>query len=210
MKWYLMPVLISVGFAQDPTAKFEVASIRSSPPGQGGRDWGPQSIDATPETLVVRNSRLTDCIKWAYNVQEFQVSGPSWFSDSRFDISAKAAKASPESEMRLMLQGLLADRFGLALHKQTQEKQVLVLTVAKGGHKLKAVDKEGSPSFRTGKLNLTGQGATLGQLTTFLAGELRVPILDQTGLTGRYDYFLDINSFVTDEIRKSMPRDGPP
>jgi len=128
----------------------------------------------------------------------------------RFDISAKAAAASPESEMRLLLQRLLADRFGLALHKQTQEKQVLVLTVAKGGHKLKEVEKEGSPSFRTGKLNLTGQGATLGQLTAFLSGELRVPILDQTGLTGRYDYFLDINSFVTDEIRKSMPRDGSP
>jgi len=83
----------------------------------------------------------------------------------------------------------------------------MILTVAKSGHKLKEVDAEGSPSFSTGKLNLTGKGATIAQLITFLSREIRLPIVDQTGLTGRYDYFMDINAYITDEMRNQS---GPP
>jgi uncharacterized protein (TIGR03435 family) len=60
-------------------------------------------------------------------------------------------------------------------------------------------------------MNLTGQGATIGQLTEFLSQELRNPIIDQTGLTGRFNYFLDINAYVTEEMKKSGgPGGGPP
>jgi len=84
------------------------------------------------------------------------------------------------------------------------------MTVSKGGHKMKAVEAEGSPSFKTGKLNLTGTGATLSQLTDFLSREIRFPIIDQTGLTGRFDYFLDIGSYVTEEMRKEGGNGPPP
>jgi uncharacterized protein (TIGR03435 family) len=90
--------------------------------------------------------------------------------------------------MKKMMQTLLADRFKLELHRQTKEVNAMVLTVAKGGHKMKEVEQEGSPSFSTGKLNLTGKGATIAQLISFLSRELRLPIVDQTGLTGRYDW----------------------
>jgi uncharacterized protein (TIGR03435 family) len=46
-------------------------------------------------------------------------------------------------------------------------------------------------------------------LADFLGRELRIPVLDRTGLAGRYDYFLDINSYITDEIRQAG-RNGPP
>jgi uncharacterized protein (TIGR03435 family) len=59
-------------------------------------------------------------------------------------------------------------------------------------------------------MNLTGNGATLGQMTEFLSKEMRQPVVDQTGLTGRFNYFLDIASYITDEIRKSEPRGGGP
>lgn len=182
---------------------FDVASVR---PSSGGR----QAIEATPSGLSVRNTRLSGCISWAYDVQDYQVSGPSWLNEARFDIVAKAAAAAPPAQVRAMLRELLAERFHLELHHQTKEMTALVMTVAKGGHKLKAVETEGSPSFTTGKMNLTGRGATIAQLTTFLSNELRMPVIDETGLTGRFDYFLDINAFVTDEIRKNMPSDGPP
>jgi len=131
-------------------------------------------------------------------------------NDARFDILAKAASPAPESELRLMLQTLLADRFKLALHQETRDTPVLLLTVNKNGHKLQETTTEGSPPFKTGKMNLTGAGASIAQMTEFLSRELRTPILDQTGLTGKYNYFLDIGSFVSDEIRRNMPRDGPP
>ncbi len=85
-----------------------------------------------------------------------------------------------------------------------------VMTVAKGGHKMKAVETEGSPSFKTGKMNLTGTGATLSQLTDFISHELRFPVIDQTGLKGRFDYFLDIGSYVTEEMMKANNGSGPP
>ena len=109
-----------------------------------------------------------------------------------------------------MLQTLLADRFKLAFHGETKEIPALILTVGKNGHKLKATETEGSPSFKTGKMNLTGQGATVGQLTEFLSHELRNPIIDQTGLTGRYNYALDINAYVTEEIMKTAGPGGVP
>jgi uncharacterized protein (TIGR03435 family) len=109
-----------------------------------------------------------------------------------------------------MLQPLLAERFHLAIHRQAKELPTYVLVVAKNGHKLEPTDVEGSPSFQTGKMNLTGKGATVGQLIEFLSREIHVPIVDQTGLTGRFNYFLDINAYVSDELRKAGGPDGPP
>jgi uncharacterized protein (TIGR03435 family) len=185
-------------------AVFDVASVRAA---QDGRE----SIEVVPGSLTMRNVRMSGCLGWAYSVQDFQISGPGWLTEARFDIVAKAGTAAPEAELRLMLRSLLADRFKLAVRRESRELQALVLVVGKNGHKLKPNDVEGSPSFKTGKLNLTGDGATLSQLTGFLSKELRQPVVDQTGLTGRFNYFLDINAYITEEIRKSGgPNGGPP
>jgi uncharacterized protein (TIGR03435 family) len=192
-------------FAQQPAAPaFEVASIRAGEPGK-------EVIEYVPGSLTMRHARLTVCIRWAYGVPEYQVSGPGWMNDVWFDIAAKAGTPAKEAELRLMLQTLLVDRFKLATHRQTKELSALVLTVGKNGHKLKPVETEEAPNFSTGKLTLTGQAATLGHLTEFLSREIRTPIIDQTGLTGRFNYALDINAYVTDEVRKSQgPGGGPP
>jgi uncharacterized protein (TIGR03435 family) len=193
-------VLTSLALAADPPPAFEVASVR---PSEGGRE----TVDVLPGTVTMRNMRLTGVIRWAYNVLDAQVSGPDWLDGARFEIIAKAGKPAPEAEMRMMMQKLLADRFKLEFHRQVKDVSALVLTVGKNGHKLKEVEQEGSPSFQTGRLNLTGKGATVAQLIVFLSRELRQPIVDQTGLGGRYDYFMDINKYVTDEMRNQP---GPP
>jgi uncharacterized protein (TIGR03435 family) len=192
--------LVSAGFAADATTGFDVASIR---PSEGGRE----TVDTVPGSVTMRNMRLTGAIRWAYNVLDVQVSGPDWLNSTRFDIVAKAGTPVKEPELKQMMQKLLADRFKLELHRQTKEVNAMVLTVAKGGHKLKEVQEEGSPSFSTGRLNLTGKGATMAQLIGFLSREIRQPIVDETGLTGRYDYFLDINAYITEEMRAQQ---GPP
>jgi len=180
----------------DTAPAFEVASIRPAQPGK-------QRIDQAPGSLTMRSYGLRACIKWAYHVQEVQIDAPGWLNEAQFDIVAKAAGPATEAEMRVMMQTLLADRFKLVLHRETRDISALVLSVAKNGHKLQPVETEDPPGFQTGKLNLTGKGATVSQLTDFFAKELRKPVIDQTGLTGRYNYFLDINAYVTDEIRKS-------
>ena len=195
-----LSVFALLALAADAPSTFEVASIR---PSQGGRE----AVDVLPGSVTMRNMRLTGAIRWAYNVLDVQVSGPDWLNSTRFDILAKAGGPAKEPEMQRMMQTLLADRFKLELHRQTKEVNAMVLIVAKGGHKLKEVEQEGSPSFSTGKLNLTGKGATVAQLISFLSREIRLPIIDQTGLTGRYDYFMDINAYITDEMRNQA---GPP
>jgi len=189
-------------FAADRKA-FDVASIR---PAQTGRE----SIAAEPGTVTMRNTRLSACIRWAYGVHEYQLSGPGWIDEARFDIVAKAAEPAPEADLRLMMQTLLAERFNLAFHREKKELPALVMTVAKNGHKLTPTDIEGKPSFQTGKMNLTGRGATLSQLTDFLSGQIHQPIVDQTGLTGRFNYFLDINAYVNEEMLKAAGPNGPP
>lgn len=195
-----MSVFAALSLAAEAPPAFEVASIR---PSQEGRE----NVDVRPGNVTMRNMRLAGAIRWAYNVLDVQVSGPDWLNTARFDIIAKAGEAAKEPEMQKMMQTLLADRFKLELHRQTKELNAMVLTIAKGGHKLKEVQQEGSPSFSTGKLNLTGKGATIAQLIGFLSREIRLPIVDQTGLTGRYDYFMDINAYITDEMRTQS---GPP
>jgi uncharacterized protein (TIGR03435 family) len=158
----------------------------------------------------MRNMTLADLIQWAYTVERYQIEGPSWIGDDRFDVSARPESSASESQHREMLQALLTDRFKLELHRDTKEMSVLLLNIARNGHKLKEATEPGNPSFRSGGLNLTGTGSTIAQLSSFLSREVRMPVVDRTGLTGLYNYFLDIRSFVTDEVKRNMPRDGVP
>jgi uncharacterized protein (TIGR03435 family) len=183
---------------------FEVASIRTWQPGR-------ESIEFGPASLTMRSITLGACIRWAYGVQDVQVIGPDWLRDTGFEIFAKSASPVSVADLRAMLQTLLADRFKLAVHRDTKEMTAMVLTVGKGGHKLEPADAEVTPSFQTGKMNLTGKGATVAQLVDFIANAIHSPVVDRTGLTGRYNYFLDIDMYVPEESRKSsgVPPDAP-
>jgi uncharacterized protein (TIGR03435 family) len=186
----------------EPPAAFEVASVKSSQP-------GPESIEAGPASLTMRNVRMIACIGWAFNIQDAQVAGPNWMSQISFDIFAKSAGPATEAQLRRMLQALLADRFKLTFHRETREIRSLILVVSGKGHKLKPAEKPGEPSFRTGNMSLTGEGATLGELTQFLSSTLHEVVIDQTGLRGLFNYTLDVNAYLTEETRKSTGT-GPP
>jgi uncharacterized protein (TIGR03435 family) len=191
-------------WGQAPPAAFEVASIRAGEPGQ-------ESIETGPANLTMRHVRLIACIRWAYSVEDFQITGPDFINDSWFDVFAKSPSEVSVAQLRQMLQGLLAERFKLAVHRDTKEMTTLVLTVAKSGHKLEPTEVEGSPTFQTGKLTATGRGATLAPLLALLSKELRTPVIDQTGLQGKFNYFFDINPYFTEESRKASEGiNGPP
>ena len=154
LAWALVLASIPALAAERPA--FEVASIRPAEPGRGG-------LEVAPGSVTMRNAPLRRVITWAYDIGDYQFSGPGWLDTTVFTITAKAGTPAKEDEMRLMLQALLAERFKLVVHKETKEMPALMLTVAKGGHKLQPTETEGNPSFQTGKLNLTGKGATIAQ-----------------------------------------------
>jgi uncharacterized protein (TIGR03435 family) len=197
-------MLFLAGRGAAAQSAFDVASIR---PAETKGEW----IQVVPGSVTMRNYRMMSCIRWAYDIQEYQVSGPGWLTEVSFDIVAKAGTAASDAELRRMMQALLAERFKLAVHRETKEMQGLILTIGKNGHKLEPNPVEGSPSFKTGKLNLTGNGATLSQMTEFLSRQMRQPVVDQTGLTGRFNYFLDVSQHITEEVQRSAgPNGGPP
>src|SRR3954453_9978994 len=103
-------------WAQPASApEFEVASVKHV---HGGPPPGdiPKNLDTSPGHLTMRNVPLRHALIWAYDLKDYQVFGPDWIKgDERYDIVAKAAKPVPESQVRLMLQRLLTERFQLKI-----------------------------------------------------------------------------------------------
>jgi uncharacterized protein (TIGR03435 family) len=174
-----------IGFASiaalaQPAAplSFDVASIHTD---QAGKE----RIEAVPGRLTMQNVRLITCIGWAYRVQEQQVSEPARLDDTWFSILAKADTSAAEPLLRQMLQNLLVERFHLVFHRQPKEIPTRVLTVGKNGHKRQPVETEGSPSFQTGKMNLTTVSCRMApQPASFATSATR------GGLFGGRRYFL--------------------
>src|SRR5579863_9024618 len=127
--------------AQTHKLEFEVASIHVAPPpdGRGMRvrnTGGPGTPD--PTRLECENVTILGLIGRAYDIRDYQIaySGEAW-SLPRYNISAKIPEGATKEEFRVMLQNLLADRFQLKFHRDTQQKPVYKLVVGKNGAKLK-------------------------------------------------------------------------
>ena len=93
---------------------------------------------AVPGRLNIRNFTPRTLIQFAYDVAYYQVlGGPAWITSAHYDIQAKA-EGNPSSRQMSgpMLQALLADRFGLAFHRETRQMNVYALTAPKGTAKL--------------------------------------------------------------------------
>jgi uncharacterized protein (TIGR03435 family) len=139
--------------ADKPKFQFEVASIKPAPP------LNPQAIMAGKSKIgmSIEQSRvdigslgLGDLIQVAYKIKPHQITLLDWMKDpmsvQRFDIVAKMPEGATKDDVPQMLQALLAERFGLKIHKDTVEGQVMNLVVGKGGPKLKPSVKEKEPA----------------------------------------------------------------
>src|SRR6266567_5912341 len=101
-------------------------------------DLGPIRLMATIAIGLVGIARLRQIIGLAYAIQRVRVQGgPSWLDTEQYVIAAKAESADASwDQVRTMLQTLLADRFKLAVHRETKELDVYSLAVGKNGPKL--------------------------------------------------------------------------
>ena len=87
------------------------------------------------------NVSLRDLIRQAYDVKDYQVVAPDWMNSARFDVQAKLPPDTTQrSDNALMMQALLAERFGLKVHKESKEVPVYSLVVGKNGPKLKKAE----------------------------------------------------------------------
>jgi len=128
-----------------PLPSFEVATVKPSPPPDVAKmaeqikagkmpRFGPH-VNASQAQYTYMS--LKELIAAAYTVREYQITGPAWLATDRFDIVAKLPHGASKDDAPKMLQALLAERFKLAAHRDTQEHPVLALVVGKDGPKLK-------------------------------------------------------------------------
>jgi uncharacterized protein (TIGR03435 family) len=178
--------------AADADPSFEVATIKPNDSGATSM----QGLNIRGRHFTTRASSLQDLIAFAYNLHSRQiVNAPSWINTDRYDINALPdAEGVPNPEqVRIMIRKLLADRFQLKFHHEQREMSAYVLTVARGGDKLKPTQLHGNLpglGFRPGEggLTLITRNATMSDLTGFLQIlVLDRPVVDQTGLKDHYD-----------------------
>lgn len=206
-------------FAQLPV--FEVASVKPARPDVRVRSsmrGGPGTGDA--EQITFTNVTLMSVLVRAYDVRNYQIAGPAWLSSERYDIAAKIAPGTTKEQFNLMLRDLVGKRFQLALHHESKEFQGYELVVSKGGSKLKVsgesgadqpeptappkTDANGFPQLEgPGLLAMEGvkgravvsfvtaRSQSISALAEWLSKEFRMPILDKTGLAGRFDFKLE-------------------
>ncbi|HVO97730.1 MAG TPA: TIGR03435 family protein [Bryobacteraceae bacterium] len=195
----MLPFLVCVLALQADS--FEVAAIKPTPP-----DWrdGRFIRMQTARQLVARNHAVRTLIAAAYNLNPKAITGgPPWVDDEHFDILAEApGDARPNLDQQMaMLRTLLADRFQLKFHRERREMPVYALTVARTGPKFKESPDiepppEGFPALAfviaPPVVRLPARHATMGEIASVLQrAALNRPVVDQTGLTARYDFDLE-------------------
>jgi uncharacterized protein (TIGR03435 family) len=178
--------------AADADPSFEVATVKPSDPNRQGR-----AITVRGRTFATFNTPLNNLISFAYNVHPRQIVGvPDWADNALWDITAQPdGEGQPnDRQWRLMLQKLLADRFQLSFRREKREMPAFVIVVAPGGHKLSRSggDPNGLPGlFFKGLGVLPAINATIGDFAGVLQSVvLDRPVVDQTSLTGRWDFTL--------------------
>jgi uncharacterized protein (TIGR03435 family) len=207
------------------THGYDVASIK---PNKSGGNMVRMMI--RPDGLSAMGGTLQMLIENAYEIQDFQIVGaPKWVSSNRYDIEAKMDSSqmerlktlSPDEsrlESKRMLQALLANRFQLVVHRETKELPGYALVIAKGGSKLHQAKPgdtypngikgpDGKPG--TGLMIMggnggpvTGQGISIEHLARLLSQQLGRTVVDETGLTGNYDFTLQ---WTPDDRAGPMP-----
>jgi len=182
-------------------------------------------------------------IAYAYNVKMYQISGPQWLDEQRFDVVGKMPDGASSDDAPKMLQALLEDRFKLVVHRKTESQQVMGLMVAKGGPKLQPATASLPPitvnvppnplmnrtlntpdgwvrmrvnqdhvngTIVSNKITMAGLADLLTNL--FQGGGVDSQwqkVVDQTGLTGEYQVFLDasISSLLNSGRMLGVPAD---
>jgi uncharacterized protein (TIGR03435 family) len=208
--WVLIPFILGVNTAtlSAQLPEFEVATIKVNQTGSGGSNF-PTLKNGT---LNARNVSLLMLLQAAYDLSVLRIVGPNWLDSDRYDLQGKSPQGVPDSEMAPMLQALLKDRFRISSHREMKEMSVYEMIVVKSGIKMSPYDATRPsvwpPNRNRGGAVIVGSG-TMPQLAKMLTGSAGRPVLDNTGLDGRYNYLLTFTplSAKSDILSDSAPPD---
>ena len=223
--------------ASSPVMEYEVASVKVA--NHSGADRYRVGIVPSPDGLTASNVTLQILIVMAYGVQNNQVIGAGDFlSSEHYDVDAKINEETADALKKMtaeqrtaarqkMMQALLAERFKLAIHRETKELPVYSLVVAKNGPKMKEIAAAGADPYATGNagpgrsasggpgisvsggrggtMSVTGKALPISALIHSISTSLDRPVIDKTGLTGYYDFSLE---WVREDAAQSAAASG--
>ncbi len=188
-------------FAQSPS--FDAATVRIN-----NSDSGATAFPGIRNGMLIgTNASLHQYLRVAYDLSESRIFGPGWLDTDKFDITAKPPQGATPAEILQMLQALLNNRFQMTVHHEMRDLPVFEMTVAKGGLKMALSTPEHPfpkpPANPGGAMNM-GAG-TMPEIAQRLGGAAGRPILDKTGVNGKYGFLL----IYTRPSAQPQP-DGPP
>jgi uncharacterized protein (TIGR03435 family) len=182
--------------AADADPSYAVATIKPSKP-----DEEISSIPPVGYRTMLPMITAAKLVSFAYDLQNVQVVGaPAWVGSETFDFDGVSdTPGRPDvKQLKTMLQKVLVDRFQLKFHWETRELLAYALVVGKKRARLteSKEDPQGSPTFfirgnGSASSTLTAKNVEMGELAHLLQSSVvDRPVVDQTGLTGKYDFEL--------------------
>jgi uncharacterized protein (TIGR03435 family) len=184
-----------VAMPANATPEFTVATIKPSNPNAQGQGYGFRGQD-----VITSNTSVNWLITLAYSMHAHQViGGPAWLGSEKYDILGRPDTPGQPSrnQLKLMIQKLLADRFQLKFHIEKRQLQAYTITVLKTGPKFAVSQADPNSSLGVGfgmapgGMTLNVRNAPLDSVANALQGNLLdQPVVNQTGLTGKYDFTL--------------------
>ena len=179
---------------------FDVASVKRATTNR----YVPPAVDPERFRIV---ATLSNAILWAYDIHSYQISGGStWMTRDYYQIEGTTQTPATPKEMRAMLQMLLADRFKLKVHRESKDMPVYALITGASGSKLQSANE---PCGSTGCIDVgpgefRARSATMVSTAATLSNLVDRPVLDMTGLDGRYDFRMKFDPTLI------KPYDGQP
>jgi uncharacterized protein (TIGR03435 family) len=218
----LMPagLFLASAFAQAPAPRleFEVISVKVAEPLTASTQQVNIGLHIDGAQVHLISASMRDIIRMAYQMKNYQVIGPDWLESERYTIDAKLPAGSTKEQVPEMLKSLLADRFHLKSHNESREFPVYGLEVYPGG-KLKDVTASTEAFDAKAPTEVNAQGSSAGvsaslpggasfafsdnkfvankilmtSLADILSRFMDKPVVDMTGLKGRYDLSLSLS-----------------
>jgi len=201
-------IILALSVAALSAQNFEIESVKRSAPGSGS-DVPPPQLDST--RLNYPGVTLKNVLALAYSVTPEQISAPKWLADERYDIVATLPAGATPQQIPIMLQHLLADRFGMTVHEENKAIAFFALVQAKGGAKMKSVERpEISATVDLSSDNIQLKSYTMPAFARFLSTSMGHPVVDETGLQGSYDItlYLSMADIKTGRIRIAIQQLG--
>lgn len=181
--------------SMDPKANpgIEVATIKPSMPGRPGKGFTVQGTN-----VITINTSLSDLLSMGYEIHPKQLASlPDWAESDKYDITIKAdVPGLPNTtQYKTLIQKLAAERFQLKFHREKRDLAAYVISVTKTGSKVtpSAADPNSLPGLGfQGLGRMVVRNATLAEFAQVMQGNvLDRPVVDQSGLNGRYDFTLN-------------------